>query len=85
MSRIYIIRDGYAESLVSAEDIEGFREYVESEGLMWQSKEFVDESTLTNFVAGLYHGIDERSPVGFAVLYDCIVEDMPFIEILINQ
>lgn len=85
MSKIYIIRDGYAERVVTDRDIEAFQEYVEEFGLLWHSHEFDNEIAETDFISGLYDGYDERAPTGFIVLYESIDEDRPFIEILVNQ
>lgn len=85
MSRIYIVRDSYAETLRQDDDLVGWQEYIDEGGVMWREVEFDTEEAETAYVCGLFDGHDERSPAGIVVLYDTLPEDRPYIEILINQ
>ena len=84
MVKVYIIREGYAESLRADDDLIGFKEYVE-EGVYWQSYDFSNPTTADDFCAGVCSGhSDERAPMGFLILRDDIEDDMPYIQTLID-
>lgn len=85
MSRIYIIRDSYAETLRQDDDLGGWQEYIDESSVMWLEVEFTTEEAETNYISGLFAGYDERSPAGMVVLYDTLPEDRPYIDVLINQ
>lgn len=84
MSKIYIIRDQYAETIRQDDDLVGWAEYIEEGGVMWNEESFESDESETNYICGLYDGYDERSPSGMVVLRDSIPEDEPYIEVLTN-
>ena len=84
MVKVYIIREGYAESLRADDDLVGFQEYVE-DGVYWQSYEFSNPTAAGAFWAGVCPGhSDERAPMGFLILRDDIEDDIPYIQTLID-
>lgn len=82
MVTVYVIRESYAESLRSEEDLQGFKEFVE-DGVSWKSYEFSNPTAAGEFCAGVCTGhSDERAPMGFLILRDDIEDDIPYIQAL---
>lgn len=80
---IYIIEDSRAEELINDNDVDGFRDYIAEESyLSVESMDFDSEEEQKGFLAGFFHGCDERAPAGKVVLIEGIEYYKPFIDII---
>lgn len=80
---IYIIKDRRAEELINDNDVDGFRNYIAEESyLSVESMDFDSEEEQKGFLAGFFHGCDERAPAGKVALIENIEYYHPFIETL---
>lgn len=80
---VYILPDTQAEELYNAEDIDGFREMMESSD-MWldiSTEEFDTEAEKTAFLKGLAYNRSEEAP-GMLVLCSDNECDIPYIDTL---
>ena len=84
--KVYVIDDPILISFIEDGDLEGFKEYLDSDDtLMFGEPEtFETEAEALAFCSGIGHGIDERAPVERLPLRSSEPEDHPFIEAIEN-
>lgn len=84
--KVYVISDPLAINFLIDDDIDGFKEYLDSDDtLMFGEPEtFETVAEALAFCSGIGHGIDERAPVERFPLRSSEPEDLPFIEAIEN-
>lgn len=84
--KVYVIADPLAISFLVDDDIEGFREYLDSDDtLNFPEPEVFDtEEAAIAFCEGLGYGADERAMPDRYPLRSCEPVDLPFIEVIEN-
>lgn len=85
-TKVYIVTDKLAINFFVDDDIDGFREYLESdESLDFGNPEiFETEAQALAFCSGLGYGSDERAIPDRYPLRSCEPADVPFIEAVEN-
>lgn len=84
--KVYVITDTLAISFLVNDDIEGFKEYLDSDDTLdFQEPEVFDtEEASLAFCEGLGYGTDERLMPDRYPLRSCASVDLPFIEAIEN-
>ena len=84
--KIYVIDDPILISFIEDNDIDGFKEYLDSDDtLMFGEPEtFETEAEALAFCSGIGHGVDERAPVERFPLRSSEEDDLPFIKAIEN-
>lgn len=84
--QVYIVSDPLAIDLIENEDIDGFKEYLDSDDtlLFPEPEEFATEAEALAFCSGIVFGTDERAPVERYPLRTSEECDLPFIEAIKN-
>ena len=84
--KVYVISDYTAIEYIMDGDLEGFKEYLDSDDtlLFSEPETFDTEKEAIAFCAGIGHGLDERAPVERYPLRTCEEDDLPFIEAIEN-
>lgn len=80
--KVYVISDPFAISFLVNDDIEGFKEYLDSEDMLRfpEAEVFDSEDKALAFCRGLSYGTDERTIPERYPLRSCEPADMAFIE-----
>ena len=84
--KVYVIDDPILISFIEDGDLDGFKEYLDSDDtiLFSEPETFETEAEALAFCSGIGHGIDERAPVERFPLRSSEPEDLPFIEAIEN-
>ena len=84
--KVYVIDDPILISFIEDDDIDGFKEYLDSDDMLDfpESEIFDTEEQALAFCSGLGYGIDERAPVKRFPLRSSERTDQPFIEAIEN-
>lgn len=84
--KVYVISDPLAINFLVDGDIDGFKEYLDSDDMLDFSKPevFDTEEAALAFCAGIGYGNDERAMLGRYPLRSCEPVDAPFIESIEN-
>ena len=84
--KVYVIDDPILISFIEDGDLDGFKEYLDSDDtiLFSEPETFDTEKEALAFCSGIGHGVDERAPVERFPLRSSEPEDLPFIEAIEN-
>lgn len=84
--KVYVISDPLAINFFVDDDIDGFKEYLDSDDMLDfpEPEVFETEQQALAFCAGIGFGIDERAPIERLPLRSCEPADVPFIEAIQN-
>ena len=84
--KVYVIDDPILISFIEDGDLDGFKEYLDSDDtiLFSEPETFYTEKEALAFCSGIGHGFDERAPVERYPLRSCEEDDLPFIEAIEN-
>lgn len=84
--KVYVINDPILIDFAMDGDIEGFKEYLDSDDTIYfeDPETFDTEAEALAFCAGIGHGLDERAPVEHYPLRSSEESDLPFIEAIEN-
>lgn len=84
--QVYVISDPLAIDFIQNDDIEGFKEYLDSDDTLYfaEPEEFATEAEAIAFCSGLGFGKFENAPVERYPLRSCEPCDLPFIEAVQN-
>lgn len=84
--KVYVVKDPLAIDFLVNDDIEGFKEYLDSDDTLDfpEPEIFDNEETALAFCAGLGYGKDERAMPDCYPLRSCEPADAPFIEAIEN-
>lgn len=84
--KVYVISDPLAISFLVNDDIDGFKEYLDSDDTLDfpDPETFESEEAALAFCAGLGYGKDERAVPDRYPLRSCEPADAPFIETIEN-
>lgn len=80
--KVYILTDPILINFAQDGDIEGFKEYLDSDDTIYfnDPETFYTESEALAYCAGIGYGKDERAPVERYPLRSSEEDDLPFIE-----
>ena len=84
--KVYVISDPLAINFLVDDDIDGFKEYLESDDtiIFPEPETFDTEEQALAFCSGIGYGLDERAPVERFPLRSTEEEDLPIIEAIEN-
>ena len=84
--KVYVISDPLAINFLIDDDINGFKEYLESDEYLdfGEPEVFETEEQALAFCAGIGFGADERTTPDRYPLLSCEESDAPFIEAIEN-
>lgn len=84
--KVYVVDDPILISFIEDDDLEGFKEYLDSDDtlLFGEPETFETEAELIAFCSGIGFDIDECAPVERYPLRSCEEYDQPFIEAIEN-
>ena len=84
--KVYIVDDPILISFIEDDDLDGFKEYLDSdETLLFSEPESFDsEAEALAYCAGVGYGADERATPERYPLRSCETGDIPFIEAIEN-
>ncbi len=84
--QVYIISDPLAIDFIQNEDLDGFKEYLDSDDTLFitEPEEFATEAEALAYCSGIGYSADERAPVERYPLRTSEECDLPFIEALKN-
>lgn len=84
--KVYVISDPLAINFLVDDDIDGFKEYLDSDDMLDfpEPEVFETEQQALAFCEGLGYGLDERAPVERFPLRSSEEADLPFIEAIEN-
>lgn len=84
--QVYVISDPLAIDFIQNEDLDGFKEYLDSDDTLYipEPEEFATEAEALAFCSGIGYGTNERGPVERYPLRSCEPADLPFIEAIEN-
>ena len=84
--KVYVISDPLAINFLVNDDIDGFKEYLDSDDMLDFSEPevFDTEEAALAFCEGLGFGTDERAMPDRYPLRSCEPADAPFIEVIEN-
>ena len=84
--KVYVIDDPILISFIEDGDLEGFKEYLDSDDTLYfpEPEIFDSEEKALAFCAGLGYGKDERAVPDRYPLRSCEPADAPFIEAIEN-
>ena len=84
--KVYVISDPLAINFLVDDDIDGFKEYLDSDDtIIFSDPETFDtEDEALAFCSGIGYGVDERAPAERFPLRSSEEEDLPFIEAIEN-
>jgi len=84
--KIYVMDDPILISFIEENDLNGFKEYLDSDDtLMFSEPEtFETKAEALAFCSGIGHRVDKRAPVERFPLCSSEPEDLPFIEAIEN-
>ena len=84
--KVYVIDDPILISFIEDGDLEGFKEYLDSDDtIIFSDPEIFDtEEQALAFCSGIGYGLDERAPVERFPLRSSEEADLPFIEAIEN-
>lgn len=80
--KVYVISDPLAINFLVDDDIDGFKEYLDSDDtiIFPEPETFDTEEQALAFCSGIGYGVDERAPVERFPLRSSEEDDLPFIE-----
>ena len=86
VSKVYIINDPLAIDFIIDDDIDGFKEYLDSDNMLdfSEPEAFDTEEAALAFCAGIGYDTDERAMPNRYTLRSCEPVDAPFIEAIEN-
>lgn len=84
--RVYVVDDPILISFLEDDDIQGFKEYLDSDDmLMFREPEtFANEREASAFCSGLGYSVDDHNLVPCFPLRDSEETDLPFIDAIVN-
>ena len=84
--KVYVIDDPILISFIEDGDLEGFKEYLDSDDtiIFPEPETFDTEEQALAFCSGIGYGVDERAPVERLPLRSSVEDDQPFIEAIEN-
>lgn len=84
--KIYIVNDPILISFIEDNDLDGFKEYLDSDDTIYfgEPETFETEAEALAFCSGIGHRVDERVPAERYPLRSSESEDLPFIEAIEN-
>lgn len=84
--KIYVIDDPILISFIEDNDLDGFKEYLDSDDTLMFDEPgiFATEAEALAFCSGIGHGVDERAPAERFPLRSSEPDDIPFIEAIEN-
>lgn len=84
--KVYVIDDPILISFIEDGDLEGFKEYLDSDDtiIFPEPETFDTEEQALAFCSGIGYGVDERAPVERFPLRSSVEDDLPFIEAIEN-
>lgn len=84
--KVYVISDPFAINFLVDDDIDGFKEYLDSDDMLDfpEPEVFETEQQALAFCEGLGYGTDERAVPDRYPLRSCEPADAPFIEAIEN-
>lgn len=84
--QVYVISDPLAIDFIQNEDLDGFKEYLDSDDMLSfpEPEGFATEADALAFCSGIGFGTDERAPVERYPLRSSEECDLPFIEAIKN-
>lgn len=84
--KIYVLTDPILIDFAQDGDIEGFKEYLDSDDTIYFNGPecFDTEAEAHAYCAGIGYGKDERAPIERYPLRSSELEDLPFIEVIEN-
>lgn len=84
--KVYVINDPILVSFIGDGDLEGFKEYLDSDDtiIFSEPESFDTEEQAIAFCSGIGYGLDERAPVECFPLRSSEPDDVPFIEAIEN-
>lgn len=84
--KVYVISDPLAINFLVDDDIDGFKEYLDSDDMLdfHEPEVFETEQQALAFCEGLGYGTDERAVPARYPLRSCEPADAPFIEAIEN-
>ena len=84
--KVYVIDDPILISFIEDGDLDGFKEYLDSDDtlLFPEAETFASEAEALAFCSGIGYGLDERAPVERFPLRSSEEDDIHFIEAIEN-
>lgn len=84
--KVYVIDDPILISFIEDGDLDGFKEYLDSDDtlLFPEPETFASEDEALAFCSGIGYGLDERAPAERFPLRSSEEDDLPFIEAIEN-
>ena len=84
--KVYTISDPLAIAFIMNEDVDGFKEYLDSDDTLYfgEPEEFATEAEAPAFCSGIGYGTDKRAVPESYPLRSCEPVDLPFIEAIEN-
>lgn len=84
--RVYVIDDPILISFIEDSDIQGFKEYLDSDNIIMfnEPETFANEAEALAFCSGIGYGVDDHNPVPCFPLRNSEETDLPYIEALAN-
>lgn len=84
--KVYVISDPLAINFLVDDDVDGFKEYLDSDDMLYFPKPevFETEQQALAFCEGLGYGTDERAVPDRYPLRSCEPTDVPFIDAIEN-
>ena len=84
--KVYVISDPHAINFLVNDDIDGFKEYLDSDDTIYfnEPEVFDTEAEALAYCAGIGYGAPERGPVERYPLRSCEPSDRSFIEAIEN-
>lgn len=84
--KVYTISDPLAIDFLVNDDIDGFKEYLDSDDTLYfaEPEEFTTEAEAITFCEGIGYGTDERAMPERYTLRNCEPADLQFIEAIEN-
>jgi len=84
--KVYVISDPLAINFLVDDDIDGFKEYLDSDDMLdfGEPEVFNSEAEALAFCSGIGYGANERATPDRYPLRSCEPTDLPFIEAIEN-
>ncbi len=84
--KVYVIDDPILISFIEDRDLDGFKEYLDSDDtiIFSEPESFDTEEQARAFCSGIGYDVDERAPVKRFPLRSSEEDDLPFIEAIEN-
>ena len=84
--KVYVISDSLAINFLVDDDIDGFKEYLDSDDMLDfpEPEVFNSEAEALAFCSGIGYGANERTTPDRYPLRSCEPADLPFIEAIEN-